>query len=669
MQKELKNKILSELNSPAFPNLEFLYSPDVLDIALELLRELLSEEKAKFEKLLQTPKDEITFEVFEDKDNLDYFWSLLNHLNSVDKSEKIKKIIDEFEWEYVEFGNEIGYNKGYYEMYLYCIENCELDDEQKRIIEETVKSFRLRGIDLEKEKQDEIKNINTKLAKLSQDFSNNIVEDQAQFYYTITNFEDIKNLPESTLNLAKKLAEEKDIEWYVFNADPTAYMDLMKYCTNEKIRQELYTAFQNFATSAKFDNRPIILEILRLKKKKAEILGYKNFAEYNMQKKMAESPKQVFDLIGGISAKAKVKALQELEELKNHFSLDKINPWDLSFYSTKYKEEKYSLDDRELKKYFEYNSVIDYLHKLVNELYGIELKDMKAPIYNSDVKIYEVLREGKLVSYYFLDAFYREEKRPGAWADNLRARQDWKGVEYVPVILNVCNFQKSSDWVNLLSMRDVETLFHEFGHALHEMLSESKHSELSWFGVEWDFVELPSQLHENWVAERESLERFAKHHATWEKITDELLDKLDNLKTFMSWNFVVRQNEFALLDMHLYTGDVPSSVEELDKKTLAIANDLWLFKRWDDYKMYASFGHIFGWGYAAGYYSYMWAEIIEADVWSEIKRLGIFERSTWEKFIKTILGQWCRKDASDLFFDFMWREVDNKAFMERKWLI
>ncbi|MDD3646766.1 MAG: M3 family metallopeptidase [Candidatus Gracilibacteria bacterium] len=680
MSTNFKNKILAELNSQAFPNLEFLYSDEVLNIALVLLRELLEEEKAKFEKLLQTSKSEITFDIFEDKDDLGYLWSLLNHLNNVNKTEKIKKIIDDFEGEYIEFGNEIGYNKDYFEMYLYCLENCKLDDEQKRIIEETVKSFRLRGIDLEKDKQDEIKTINKKLAKLSNDFSNNIVDDEAEFFYTITNFEDIKNLPESTLKLAKSLAKEKGVDGYVFNADPTAYIDLMKYCINEKIRQEIYTAFQNFATKGKYDNRPIILEILRLKKKKAELLGYKNFAEYNIQKKMAESPEQVFELVGGISAKAKVKALQEIEELKTHFGLSDINPWDLSFYSTKLKEEKYALDDKELKKYFEYNSVINYLHKLVNELYSIELREIEVPVYNSDVKVYEVLRDGKLISYYFLDAFYREEKRPGAWADNLRGRmpsppaplpkgEESSTNEIVPLVVNVCNFQKSSDGVNLLSMRDVETLFHEFGHALHEMLSESKHSELSGFGVEWDFVELPSQLHENWVGERESLVRFAKHHATGEQISDELLDKLDALKTFMSGNFVVRQNEFALLDMHLYTSEVPASIEELDKKTLNIVNEVGLFKRGDDYKMYASFGHIFGGGYAAGYYSYMWAEIIEADVWSEIKRLGMFERSTGEKFVKTILGQGCRKDAKDLFFDFMGREVDNKAFMERKGLM
>ena len=673
---QLKEKIILELEKKEFPNMKFLFSTEVLSVALDLLREMLDEEKTKFEKLLKTKKEDITFEIFDDKDNLWYFWSLLNHLNNVNKTDKIKKIIEDFEEEYVAFWNEIWFTKTYFDMYIYCLENCKLDADQKRIIEETVKSFKLRGIDLEKEKQDEIKDINKHLAKLSNDFSNNIVDDEAIYEYIIKDFESIKEVPKTTLDIAKKLAEKKGIDWYVFDADPTAYTDLMKYCTDPDIRKELYTDFMRFASKGKFDNRTNILEILRLKKKKANLLGYNNFAEYNMEKKMADSPPQVFELIWGISNKAKVKALKELEELKEYFNLDKLEPSDIAFYSRKIKEDKYTLDDKELKKYFEYENVITYLHYLVWKLYGIELKEINQDTYNEDIKIYEVLKDSKLVSYYFLDAFYRKEKRPWAWADNLRGKRSspqpsptGEGVAtIIPVVLNVCNFQKSENNLNLLSMRDVETLFHEFGHALHEMLSESKHSDLSWFWVEWDFVELPSQIHENWVSERESLALFAKHSETWDKITDELLDKLDVLKTFMMWNMVLRQNEFALLDMHLYTWDVPNSIEELDKKVLNIVNELWLFKRGDDYKMYTSFGHIFGWGYAAGYYSYMWAEIIEADAFAEIKRRGMFKRETWEKFLSTILGQWCRKPAKDLFYDFMGREVDNTAFMERKGL-
>jgi Zn-dependent oligopeptidase len=217
-------------------------------------------------------------------------------------------------------------------------------------------------------------------------------------------------------------------------------------------------------------------------------------------------------------------------------------------------------------------------------------------------------------------------------------------------------------------MRDVETLFHEFWHALHEMLSVSKYSELSWFWVEWDFVELPSQIHENWVSERKSLEKLSSHYKTWKKLDNSFLDKLDELKTFMSWVFVVRQNEFALLDMYLYSEEIPETIKKLDEKTLELSNKFWIFKRKENYKMYCTFNHIFGWGYAAWYYSYMWAEILEADIFEKIKEMWMFKRETWEKFLETVLGQWTKKPARELFFDFMWREVNNKAFMKRKWL-
>jgi len=692
----IKNKIIKELEKPGFPDLEFLFSQEVLDVSLDLLRDFLSEEKDKFSKLLKVADDKITFEIFDDKEDLWYFWSLLNHLNNVNKTDKIKKIIEDFEEEYIDFGNEVWFNKRYYEMYNICLEKGDLDDEQTRIISESIKNFKLRGIDLGKDKQTRIKEINKKLSKLSNDFSNNIVDDEAKYEYIINDIKHIKDLPETTLKIAKDLAKKKDITWYVFTADPTAYTDIMKYCTSSKIRKDIYTDFMKFASSGKYDNRPLILKILKLKEEKAKILGYENFAEYNMEKKMADSPDQIFKLIWWISEKAKIKAEKELDELKKYFNLDKLESYDLSFYTTKLKQEKYDLDDKELKKYFEFENVISYLHYLVNKIYWLELKLFNPGVEN--IKAYEVYKDNKLISYYFLDAFYREEKRPWAWADNLRSKEDILWNKKVPVVVNVCNFQwKLSSphpiplqkgegiWVvpslplgeiewgllkvpNILSLRDVETIFHEFGHAIHEILSVSKHSELSWFWVEWDFVELPSQIHENWAKDRESLVKFGKHYETWDIIPDTMLDKIDNLKTFMSWNFVLRQNEFALLDMYLYSSKVPETVEELDRKVLDKVNELWLFQRGEEYKMYTSFGHIFWWGYAAWYYSYMWAEIIEADVFSEIKKLGMFSRETWDKFLNTILWQGCKKPAKELFYDFMGREVDNKAFMDRKGL-
>lgn len=664
MTENLKQKVLQELEKDSYPDLAFLYSPESLALFPELLKELLEERKVIFKELITKPKEKVTFADFEDFSRLWYLWSLIHHLDGVNKSETSEKIIEDFEPIYMDFSNQVTFSLAYYERVCYVLEHEKLDSEQKRILKLSKKSFELSGINLPNEIQEEIKKINLELSKLSTTFQNNIVASKKKFSYHIKTIDAIKELPEATLENARKMATKKWLEWYLFDADPTAFWDIMEYCSDENVRKDFSVARNQFATESENDNRPIVLEILKLKDKKAKLMGYKNFAEVSLAKKMAKSPEIVFELLEWITSKAKQKALGELEELKQHFSLTKLNPWDSAYYARKFKEEKYGLDEKELKKYFEYENVKTYLFDFVSQFYGMELKQIDTQTYHKDALLYEVYRNGKLISYYLLDPFYRSEKRPGAWADNPRGRFEQK----VPFIVNVCNFQKQ-DGKTLLTMRDVETLFHEFWHALHEMLSESKYSDLSWFNVEWDFVELPSQIHENWVSSRESLEKLARHFETWESISTEILNTLDTLKTFMSWIFTLRQNEFALLDMKLYSENSPKTVEELDKKTLKIANDFWVFKRWDEYKMYASFGHIFGWGYSAWYYSYMRAEILEADVFERIKEVWMFDRATWEKFIWAILWQWTRKEASELFKDFMWRELSSDAFMKRKGLL
>ena len=663
----LQDRVLNELNKNDFPDLKFLYSDEVLNSSLEILRNLLKEEKEKFNAMLETPDNEINFDTFDYETNLWYFWHLLNHLQWVDRNDKIDKIIETFEPEYIDFANEVAYSKRYFQMLLYCLQNCKLDSDQKRIIEETIKDFRLRWIDLPEEQQDKLKQIDKELAKLSQDFSMNIVKDKSWFTYHITSFEDIKDLPENTLSSAKKLAEEKWLDWYLFTADPTQMMDLISYSSNPKIREDIYKQNHKFASSWEYDNRENVLKILKLKEEKAKILAYKNYAELSLVNKMADSPEQVVDLIEWISQKARNKAKEEIELLKKYFNLDELKASDLAYYSRLYKEKEYKIDPKVLKEYLEFNNVLDYLHKLVWKLYWVSLKQVSMDTYNSDVKIYKVYKDGEFISYYFLDAFYRPTKRPWAWADNLREK-DYK-TGRLPIVVNVCNFQKV-DWKELLlSLRDVETLFHEFWHALHEMLSESPYAELSWFNVEWDFVELPSQLHENWVSDKESLEKLSKHYKTGKSLPNEILDNLEKLSTYMKWNFVARQNELALLDMFLYMEKSPNTVDELDKKALDIANRYSVFEKDKDYKMYASFWHIFGWGYAAGYYSYMWAEIIEKDIWEEIKKHWIFNTEITKRFLNTILSQWSRKPAKELFYDFMGREVDSNAFMKINWLV
>ncbi|MCP4522622.1 MAG: M3 family metallopeptidase [Candidatus Gracilibacteria bacterium] len=665
----MKETILKELENNGFPDLELLFGETALKSATETLDILLEKEKNNFEIFLKLPNEQITFESFDDDGILDYYWGLLHHYQNVNNTDEMRKIIDGFRPKMQDFGNYVAYNKNLYEKTLYCYEKTEINSDQKRALELRLKGFRDIGINLPEKEKEKLKKLNKIGGELSSIFSNNIVDDEALFQYHIENLECIKELPEDVLKSTKKLAEEKGKTGYLFDADPSSYMAIMKYCSESSIRQDFEKAQQGFASSGKYDNRETILKIIKNKTNKSQILGYNNAAEMSLNSKMADSPEQIFSLIEGISEKARTKALSEIKELEKYFNIAEIKSYDFAYYARKYKEEKFNLDEKELKKYFEFEASLCYLHDFTENFLGIKMKKIEnIHNYNEDVQVYEVYRNEEKIAYYILDPYYRKEKRGGAWADNLREKSFVGGKTKLPIVVNVCNFLKSSE-STLLSMRDVETLFHEFGHALHEMLSQSKLSELSGFNVEWDFVELPSQLLENWVTDRESLEKLGTHYQTGNKIPENLLNILENSKTFMKGNFILRQNELALLDMHLYNDTVPNNIEELDEKITCFVNGFGVIQRSPDYKMYCSFSHIFGGGYAAGYYSYMWAEILEADVFMRIKQRGMFDETVGKKLIDTLIGQGTRKPAGELFHDFMDREVDNTAFMERTGLL
>ncbi|PZM86518.1 hypothetical protein DLH72_00785 [Candidatus Gracilibacteria bacterium] len=430
----LKEKIIEKLNYSGFPDLKFLGSKEVLDLALEVLEELLEKEKKEFYKFLEKKNETLVFDDLEDDSLLDYFWSIINHFENVESSEALRKIIEEFMPKLQDFGNEVAYSKPYFEKISYMRENLELDLEQKRILDLAIKAYKDRGIDLEEEKQEELKKINKKLSELSEKFGNNIVDSKKEFEYIIKDFEVIKDLPKDVLDLTKNAYKEKfsspqapqgveKKEGYLFDSDPSSTSAIMKYCSDRKIRKDFEVASYTTASSGKFDNRAIILEILKLKDKKAKILGYKNYAELSLNSKMADSPEQIFELISGILQKARKKAEDEVEELKKYFSLDKIETYDLAYYSRKLKSEKYDVDEKEVKKYFEFENVLKYLFDFVEKFFSLEIKELKVDSYNEEIRVYEIWKDKKLISYYFLDAFYRKGKRPGAWADNLRSKE------------------------------------------------------------------------------------------------------------------------------------------------------------------------------------------------------------------------------------------------------
>ncbi len=671
-------QIIKEIKNPKINDFEFLFSEKNLKKSTDILKWLLDKEKKRFKEKIKNFKDgtKPSFETFQDDSILDIYWSYLNHLKWVYDTKQIRDIIDDFEPYIIEFSNEVAYNKTYYEMLKSCIEDCNLNDEQKKIIEESIKYYEARWINLEKSKQSRLKKIKGKLTKLSNRFSNNLLDSQKEFLYHIETKKTLEELPEEILEQTGKKAKEQWKEWYIFTSNPSEYIAIMKYCSDGNIRKDFYEKKHSFASNWKYDNRKIVLEILKLREEKANILWYKNYAELSLEFKMAKSPEEIVNLFENINKKARIKAKKEIKELKRYFNLSNLQDWDLSYYFRKYKEENYKINEKEIKEFFEFEKVLLWLHQIVYKLYWLEFKvkkqesqllDKENKIF-WDVRFYEVYKDWRLISYYILDPFYRAEKRSWAWADNIRDKYKWR----IPIIVNVCNFNPPwfVDWskekISLMSILDVETLFHEFGHAIHEISSKSYYTELTWFDVEWDFIEVPSQFLEHYTGEKESLDIFALNYKNGKKIPKNILDSLKKSKNLWSWNFVLRQNEFWFLDIILHSKKAPENIKKLDEITLNIANKYGINKKEENYKMYAWFSHIFAWWYASGYYSYMWAEIIELDIWSEFKKNWIFDKKTGKKFFDTILSAWSYKKAPDMFFDFMWREPNIEAFIKDK---
>lgn len=667
----MKSQILNALSQSWIPDFSLFLSSESEKEVLALLFDLLEQEKNNFhallaklndntarEALLNLPNDQL-FEILElnvNENQLSTLWNLVNHLYSVGLAPNFREIIEQFQGEYLAFADEISYSQDYYLINHDAAQKKGRTSEEIRIFTLRLEDFEHRGINQPEAIQSQIKTINQKIAKLSDQIQNNVVDDQQNFSYKTNNLEAFAHMPALSLEKIKNASKES---WkLIINADPNILIDILRYCDDSQIRQDIYWIREERASKAPYNNKPLILELLKLEEEKAKLLWYWNFADYQLKLRMAGSPENAKNMIHQIFEKALPKAEKEIETLKTHYQLDKLEPRDLAYYTRKYKEEVFELQEEKLKEYFEFTHVLNWLHSFVGKFFGIEIKKTWE---TKDNLYYEVFKDWNLISYFFLDAFYRPGKRPGAWADILRA----KNSKQLPIILNVCNFQKSESWTTLLKLSDVETLFHEFGHALHAMLAESKYAELNGFNVEWDFVELPSQLLERWASEAESLQQLSKHYQTWAPLPNKSLENIKKLSTFMMGNWVIRQNELAILDLTLYSESTPENIETLDQRILKIVNQYSLFKRDEKYLMYCSFLHIFGGWYAAGYYSYMRAEALEADVFSKIKKKGLFNPEIWHQYRDQILAQGTKKPAIKLFEDFMGRELNSQALIEK----
>ena len=565
-------------------------------------------------------------------------------------------------------------------------EQLGLDAERLQLVEKTFKAFRRNGALLTEEQKEKLREIDRKQARLTQEFSDNVLKATNDYLLFVTDEAAIKDLPKGTLEDAKATAKEKGRpEAWAFSLQAPSYGPFLQFCTREDLRKELWTAVMSKGMKPPYDNRENARVLARLRHERANLLGYESHAHFVLEERMAGSPDKVKGFLEDLLTHSRPAAERDIAELKeakkrdtkelpsgDQSTDDEMNPWSVAFYIERLQREKYQLSDEELRPYFRLETVIEGVFEHARRLYGIQLRERNdIPVYHPDVKAFEVIDEasGRFMAWFYADFFPRASKRGGAWMTNFLEQGTWNGKVCRPHVSIVCNFTKpTATQPSLLTHGEVKTLFHEFGHALHSILSDCRYASIAGTNVYWDFVELPSQVMENWAYEPEGLALFAKHYQTHAPMPQELIQKIRKASTFMAGWMGVRQLSFAFLDMAWHAQDTSEidDVEEFEVREMARTR---FFPPVPGTSMSTSFSHIFAGGYSAGYYSYKWAEVLDADAFEFFKEKGIFDPEVAKSFRQNVLSRGGTEHPMELYKRFRGREPDPKALLRRDGLI
>lgn len=608
-------------------------------------------------------------------DRLNQAWSPVSHMKSVVNSDALREAYNACLPKLSEYWTELGQHEGLFKLFSTVARQSGLDTAQNKALEHNLRDFKLSGIDLPEDKKQRFSEIQKRLSELTTKFSENVLDATQGWEKLITDEHELAGLPEMSLAALKQAAEAKEQEGYLVTLEFPSYFPVVTYCENRELRREVYEAFSTRASdqgpnAGKWDNSEIMLEILSLRKEKAELLGFESYADYSVATKMAESPQQVLDFLNDLALKSVSVARKEFAELeayaKETFDADTVEAWDVSFFSEKLKQERYAISQEALRPYFPFPKVLQGMFDIAARLFDIQINEIDSfDTWHEDARLFEVKRSGDLIARFYLDPYARSNKRGGAWMDvcRTRLRRD-DGTLQLPTAYLVCNFNGPvGDDPALLTHDEVTTLFHEFGHGLHHMLTQVEYSDVSGInGVAWDAVELPSQFMENWCWEPEGLAIFSGHYQTGESLPKDMLDKMLAAKNFQSALFMVRQLEFSLFDLRLHKEyeigetSIQAVLDSVRADVAAITPPA--FNRFQH-----GFSHIFAGGYAAGYYSYKWAEVLSADAFSLFEEQGIFNQEAGEKFRQTVLEQGGSKEPMELFVEFRGREPNVDALL------
>ena len=645
---------------------------------------LIKEAKAEIDAITnnkETARFQNTIEALEfSGQQLDRVISIFFNLNSAETNDEIQKIAQEVSPLLTEFGNDITLNETLFKRVKSVYDNkaqFNLNTEQNTLLDKKYKSFSRNGANLNDADKEKLRAIDKKQAALKLKFGENVLAETNKFQHLITDESKLEGLPDGTKEAAKQLAESKELKGWLFTLDYPSYIPVMTYSSNRELRKTMSLAFGNRAfKNDELDNKQIVLDLVNLRYQRANLLGYATHANFVLEERMAKNPETVKTFLNDLLKKAKSAAKEEFKNLKAFAKdldgLEDFQKWDSGYYAEKLKQKLFSLDDEKLKPYFKLENVIDGAFTVANKLFNLEFHEIDTvDKYHEDVLTYEVTNtKGEFIALFYADFFPRAGKRNGAWMTSYKPQFIKDDIEERPHVSIVCNFTKPTPTKpSLLTFNEVTTLFHEFGHALHGMLAETTYPSLSGTSVFWDFVELPSQVLENWCYEKEALELFATHYETGEVIPMNLVEKIKESATFNEGMQTLRQISFGLLDMSWHGTENPEDIKNVkDFETEAFKNTA-LYPDVKESCMSTAFAHIFQGGYSSGYYSYKWAEVLDADAFELFQETGIFNADTGVKFKDHVLSQGGTENPMTLYKRFRGQEPKPEALLKRAGLI
>ncbi|PID44593.1 MAG: oligopeptidase A [Proteobacteria bacterium] len=677
----MKNYLLETQQLPSFSKI----TADDVEPALE---QCLKENRDLLDELLRiTDKpnwDNFILPLERVENRLSRMWSPVSHMNAVVNTPELRKAYNDSLPKLSEFSAELGQNKAYFAA-IRSIQKCQdelgLSSAQRKSLNDAIKGFRRSGIDLDNDKQAYFKEIDQKLSQLCSKFSDNIL-DATNDWVLHTNDKDLlKGLPESALSAAAQSAKQRGLDGWLLTLEFPSFHAVMSYADDRALREKIYTAYITRASdqseNTQFDNNDYMVEILKLRQEKAQLLGFKHYADYSVDIKMADSHEQVIDFLEELAEKSHPHAVREFAELaefaKADLGIDQLEAWDVSYASDKLKQKLFDFSNEDLKPYFPTDQVLKGLFSLVESLYNIKVQQRTdVDTWHPDVRFYEILNaDGCTQAQFYLDLYARQHKRGGAWMADYCARfRDGDNLQ-IPVAFMTCNSSSpTGDKPALFTHDEVITLFHEFGHGLHHMLTEVEHLSISGIrGVEWDAVELPSQFMENWCWQRDTLNMFAAHYDTGEKIPDALFKKMQAAQHFQSAMGMVRQLEFALFDLRVHMNTHINSAKDIQDILNETRKQVAVIPAPEFNRFQNSFTHIFSGGYAAGYYSYKWAEVLSADAFARFEEEGLFSPQVGKEFLSHILQQGGSRPAMQSFVAFRGRKPHVDALLRHNGLL